>query len=121
MKDKRLFWDNFDEYYAVPTKEDLMLAPPERYIPVFDAGNMYVEKWTISESYRGDRLSIAFPRNMYYDDRRFVYITRKSMEERNHCVLRQLCGFGIPSDEYKKYSEELGAKMDEERRTDETD
>lgn len=112
MKDKRLFWDNFDEYYAVPTREDLMYAPPERYIPVFDAWNMYVEKWTVSGSYRGNLMSIAFPREMYYDDRRFVYITRKSMEERNHCVLRQLSGFGIPSDEYKKYSEELRAKMD---------
>lgn len=109
----RLFWDNFEEYYAVPTKEDLMLAPPERYIPVFDAGSMYIEKWTVSGSYRGDRLSIAFPKEIYYDNARIAHMTRKSMEERNHCVLRQLYGFGIPSDEYKKYFEELGAEMEE--------
>ena len=93
-----IYYDTFANEYCLPSKRDLGVAPPERYLRTLsNPAGYYVEHWEVGDSPNGNLLDIA------YRDPDHANLIRNEMAHRNNCKLLYIRWWEIPSDKFNKY------------------
>ena len=107
-----MYYDYFTNEYCRPSKKELGIAPPERYLRTLPncGGDYYVEHWSISGSPLGNRLDVC------YRDPEYANTIRHELEERNDCTLQYIIWWEIPASKFNEYAKRFGLAKESKRR-----
>ena len=99
-----MYYDHFTNEYCRPSKKELGIAPPERYLRTLPnvGGDYYVEHWKVSGSSLGDRLDVCYRYTEYANT------IRHQLEKRNDCTLQYIIWWEIPVSKFNEYAKRFG-------------
>ena len=97
-----MFYDSFTDEFCLPSREDRIIAPPERYVPVIRGFDIYVETWMVDHPPLR-RLDFAYTKEDREHGWAWVEKRRNSLARLYKCTLTQMISWTIPADVFDKY------------------
>ena len=101
-----MYYDSFADEFCLPSQEDRVIAPPERFLRVYRGVDVFIETWAVSTETNKTgslRLDFAYSKEDRMRGWGWIDTLRDSHAQKYNCKLGRMLCWTIPKDMFDKY------------------